>query len=1430
MRQHFRPGSARASVGTPPVVRAAARLQENRMATHADTPRHGPRTLLSALLLSGLCLTAFPLRGADADGDGLDDDLEAVLGTDPRVAEEFASILERSPPARVTDRARALVGVAMANAGQDRFVWRIDFAAEYPQANSNVVFYLDADNNPKTGRAEHGCEVMLIVTEGACSVSAFRPDGSSAVAPVPRAAIWANHLYIAYDVGLPQQDGQSLLRLMVLSETWRPHQGVDSVSYFNARGPGVSTRSKLRLDSDITESIGMLQTYGPRTIDPIVTAPSTLRLPVFGCTLEGFRFQPSEYRADSVVRTGMPARIVATAPTTGSFFPGFVLHDAAGREVLGVTINGQRQGVAVADWDDNDQRLFFTEAAVDIRQGDTIEVRSLSGEGPCRIEDLVLLRERPQPRPAVCEIRHLEATEDRLTWITTWPATCTIHLGDGRSLAENGRWNNHRVAVPALKPGQAIRYRVTATSRDGKAVDSGWRDYTWAAPGELPTPTAGSVPLQITPPEGVTLANWPVTGGVPFPKGVLGSASHLQLVDDGGRQLPVQAATTARWQDGSVKWALLDFRHSGPAARYELRYGPAAAASADSATPPAAGPSPTCGRLCLVDADGSEFTVELGGLTCEEAGTIRQAFVAAGALSAPDGKAKFAYEVRAHRYPGTPWTRVLLTVGNDVPDSEFTTIESLRWELPLSAPARLFVRQHTDDRYTTSTGEGKRWNGPLGAVHVRDLWQNYPLAVETGPEGTCVWLLPKLRADEYDWAKGTVDEHRLFYWFDPLPARGTGGYTLRQGMTKTHEVWLGAAGAVPLLDRPLLPVCPPAWYANSMALGEFGVADPDREVVRDYDAKVAEAFGVYLKAREDNREYGQFNFGDWWGEREINWGNIEYDTQHAFFLQFARSGDLRFFQAGEEAERHNRDIDTVHYHRDPLRVGRVYAHCIGHVGDYLTKSPLEGPNRGTARGGFTASHTWCEGHSDHYVLTGDRRSQNTARKIADYYGSYGTVTYDFHNCREPGWDLIFTLAVYRGTGDPFYLNAARIIVERVLERQTEEAALGSAGGGWRRRMVPGHCLCEPAHYGNAGFMVGVLLTGLRWYHLETGDARVARSIHLGARFLIADMWVPEVRGFRYTSCPKSSAGPWSNLLLFDGLGYAYRLTGDKDLARILAQGTDAAIEGLSGWGKSYTMYIRVAPHVLGLLAELRETPPLPLPRLHVDAPAPLSGRATVRFAATGSRAAPGTNPHFAWDFGDGATGAGPRVEHSYAAAGRYQATLTVTAGNDAEKAVARVTVPPREVLTADPGRAVLIEAEGFSGQGGGSVKVPEGRKGASGAVVTAWQESLGHWLEWKAEVPATGKYRLILKYCSDSPAPRRELLVDGASPAEACRVIPFERTGGFSTGSDDWRYLTLGGEAQPVALELSAGEHVFRLANLGDGLALDWLLLVLDQP
>lgn len=57
----------------------------------------------------------------------------------------------------------------------------------------------------------------------------------------------------------------------------------------------------------------------------------------------------------------------------------------------------------------------------------------------------------------------------------------------------------------------------------------------------------------------------------------------------------------------------------------------------------------------------------------------------------------------------------------------------------------------------------------------------------------------------------------------------------------------------------------------------------------------------------------------------------------------------------------------------------------------------------------------------------------------------------------------------------------------------------------------------------------------------------------------------------------------------------------------------------------------------------------------------------------------GTNVSFTWDFGDGATGSGAVVTHTYAAPGYY--TATVTATNAVSTQVATTMVPVEEVVT-----------------------------------------------------------------------------------------------------------------------------------------------------
>ncbi|HSB15924.1 MAG TPA: glycoside hydrolase family 44 protein [Bryobacteraceae bacterium] len=68
------------------------------------------------------------------------------------------------------------------------------------------------------------------------------------------------------------------------------------------------------------------------------------------------------------------------------------------------------------------------------------------------------------------------------------------------------------------------------------------------------------------------------------------------------------------------------------------------------------------------------------------------------------------------------------------------------------------------------------------------------------------------------------------------------------------------------------------------------------------------------------------------------------------------------------------------------------------------------------------------------------------------------------------------------------------------------------------------------------------------------------------------------------------------------------------------------------------------------------------PPVAVAAASPLSGTAplAVSFDGDGSSDSDGTIASYAWNFGDGATGSGVTVSHTYNAAGTYTATLTVT--------------------------------------------------------------------------------------------------------------------------------------------------------------------------
>jgi hypothetical protein len=69
-------------------------------------------------------------------------------------------------------------------------------------------------------------------------------------------------------------------------------------------------------------------------------------------------------------------------------------------------------------------------------------------------------------------------------------------------------------------------------------------------------------------------AAWPVTTGVPFPRGKLTGAEHCRLLDDRGKEQLLQAQVSATWdaERKSVRWLTIDFI-AEPGRKYALEYG-----------------------------------------------------------------------------------------------------------------------------------------------------------------------------------------------------------------------------------------------------------------------------------------------------------------------------------------------------------------------------------------------------------------------------------------------------------------------------------------------------------------------------------------------------------------------------------------------------------------------------------------------------------------------------------------------------------------------------------------------------------------------------------------------------------------------------------------------------------------------------------------
>ncbi len=771
-------------------------------------------------------------------------------------------------------------------------------------------------------------------------------------------------------------------------------------------------------------------------------------------------------------------------------------------------------------------------------------------------------------------------------------------------------------------------------------------------PGQAGAVARERVPVRLREEAGVARAA-AISFGFPFPQGALFDLRNIRVLSSDEKEVPAQFTATSFWPDDSLKWVLIDFTAPLAAkqdADYAVEFGNDVRSSAGDSSrkiilepdltavtgplkvegeriwfdadkdgrfgPDECVASLVAGGVRLVDEKGRSFTTAGSPGVVEENGPQKAVLRVEGPY-ANEGETYMRHVARAIFRAGSSRVTVVYTHINDYLKTEFTDITSLvvpivpaagirkasvflpREDGSLVSHAGLPLSLFQADELSASLRAGEaeikagrspgliRCETPRGVVTavVHEFWQRWPKALSADAGELRIGLLPKQPDAEY--GKGLP--HYLLYPFVSGFYRFKWGMSFTTRMTFDFDPESRPEELLAEADSPVIAVIPPDWYAKTNALG--AMAAPVGKQFAAWDAFVAKSYDAYLRNKERQREFGFFNYGDWYGERGRNWGNNEYDTAHGFFMQFARTGERGYFRLALAAARHQADVDCVHAYPDPRLVGGNHPHSIGHTGMWS-----ERPSHGTWSARYDTmtsaanGHTWACGMIDAWHLAGDPRIMEAVIGLGEHIAwamSPNFTQLGTHE-RSAGWSLQAIMAIYRSTYDPVYLDAAKRIAAVALREQKFDE-----GGAWPHLLPQDHAGGHPGARGNNLFLIGILLGGLQAYHEQTADPAVQKSLIAGANWVVKS-WNENAEGWPYSAStagePFYKPGTGLNPLIIQPIAYVGHLTGDERFVTIAETAFAAAVRsGYSADGKSVAQKMHFTSGAMALLQKWYET-------------------------------------------------------------------------------------------------------------------------------------------------------------------------------------------------------------------------------------------------